>query len=378
MSTYVFDSDSHILEPPDLWETYLEPKYRDRAIKVVHPPEGGEQLVVDNEVLLPGGLAILGGVDLDRRRLFDPDSGLTYMDGAPPASMFGDARLEMYQQWGIDGGLALPTIGILWDVDDIELGNAYARAYNDWLYDFQAADRSRIVTACHLHLKDPDEALRELRRNLKRGFKAVFLPPERPLGKPLVHPDFAPIWRELEEAGVPAVLHVVVRLRRLARQAGALADWYDPGQAPRLFSFGLGATLQIIPAVCALVIDGLFDRFPRLKLLCVEAGAGWAAYVMDRLDEKYEHFGFASPLELGRPSEYFRRNLWFCAEPQERTIGAMLELVGEDRIVWGSDYPHVDSHSEAASQIRASVAGLSEARQRRLLGENARALFQLD
>ncbi len=127
-----------------------------------------------------------------------------------------------------------------------------------------------------------------------------------------------------------------------------------------------------------MVLDGLFDRFPRLKVLVVEAGCGWAPYAMDRLDEKHEHFGFANPLELGRPSEYFRRNLWFCAEPAERTIGAMMDLVGEERIVWGSDYPHVDSHAEASSRIRASVARLPARRQKLLLGENARALFQLD
>ncbi|MFQ5426903.1 MAG: amidohydrolase family protein, partial [Gaiellales bacterium] len=349
-----------------------------RAIKIVRSAAGGEQLVMDNQVVLPGGLAMLGGVEMDRARLLDPEGGHSYMDAAPAASMFGDARLELYERWRVDAGLALPTIGILWDVDDIDLGNAYARAYNNWLYDFQAADRSRIITACHLHLKDPVEALRELRRCLALGYRAVFLPPERPLGKPLIHPDFAPIWHELEEAGVPAVLHVVVRLRRMARPAGVLAEWYEPGEAPRVFGFGLGATLQVIPAVSAMVVDGLFDRFPALRVLCVEAGAGWAAYLMDRLDAKYRHFGFSNPLELGRPSEYFRRNLWFCAEPEERTIGAMMDLVGEDRIVWGSDYPHIDSHIEAASQIRAGVAGLSEERRRRVLGENARALFGLD
>ncbi len=370
----VIDGDSHILEPPDLWEEYLEDRYRDRAIKIVRS-EGREQLWMDNAVLLPGGLPVLGGVDVDRERLLDPESGLSYLDAAPASSMDGAARLKMYDEQGVAAGLALPTIGILWDVDDVELGNAYARAYNNWLYDFQAADRNRIITACHLHLKDPEEALRELRRCLALGFKAVFLPPERPLDKPLTHPDFAPIWRELEETGVPAVMHLVVRLRNLPRSGAG--QWYDPGTAPRLFQFSLGATLQVIPAVCAIVTDGLFDQFPRLKMLVVEAGAGWAAYLMDRMDAKYRHFGFERPLELGQPSEYFRRNLWFCAEPEERTIGAMLDLVGEEQIVWGSDFPHVDSCMEAPEQIRASVADLPEPRRQAVLSGNARKLFGL-
>lgn len=373
--TYILDADAHVLEPPDLWERYLEDEYKDRAIKIVHPPEGGEQLVIDNEVLMPGGLAGLGGVELDRSKIFR-QPGFTYLDGAPRASMYGPDRLQLFDDWGVHAGLALPTVGILWDVDDVALGNAYARAYNTWMHEeFQAADRQRIIAAAHLHLKDPATALEELRLRLKQGFRAVFLPPERIDGKPFVHPDFDPLWHEIEDAGVPLVLHVIVRFKR--RGGSFVNDWYEQGQANPLFTFGLGATYQIVPAACSMIVDGLFDKFPRLKVFCVEAGAGWAAYAMDRLDEKYHHFGWVNPLELGKPSEYFRRNLWFCAEPEERTIDQQLDLVGEDRICWGSDYPHIDSHIEAASQIRDSVANLSEERRRLVLGENARTLFGL-
>ena len=99
---------------------------------------------------------------------------------------------------------------------------------------------------------------------------------------------------------------------------------------------------------------------------------------MDRLDEKYRHFrGFDAELALGRPSAYFRRNLWFVAEPEERTIGGCLDLVGRDRILWGSDFPHIDANLDAPQLIRASVARLSDTDQRAVLGENARVLFGL-
>jgi uncharacterized protein len=78
-----------------------------------------------------------------------------------------------------------------------------------------------------------------------------------------------------------------------------------------------------------------------------------------------------------RPSDYIRRNCWFVAEPEERTIGAMLDLVGEDKILWGSDYPHVDSTLDAPNLIRRSIAGLSPQRQAAVLGENARRVFGL-
>ena len=123
-----------------------------------------------------------------------------------------------------------------------------------------------------------------------------------------------------------------------------------------------------------MVVDQLFERFPRLKIVSVEAGCGWAAYLMDRLDEKASVFRAIAPLPM-KPSDYIRRNCWFVAEPEERTIGAMLDIVGEDRILWGSDYPHVDSTLAAPDLIRASVAGLSPERQAAVLGENARKVF---
>ncbi len=372
---FVFDADSHVLEPPDLWDNYLEGEFRDRSIHMIRNHEGVEQLIVDGEVILKDSLAALGGVELKREGLFDPKSRLSYLDGAPPASMFGPDRLKLYEEWGLSAGLVLPTIGILWDKEDVPLANAYCRAYNNWAYDFQAADRNRLVLAAHLNLRDIDGAVKELDRRLKQGFKGVFLPPERVDGKGFAHPHFDPLWARIEEAGVPLLTHVIVRTRRLV--TGFAGDWYDR-PANTTFTFALGATSQVMPALMAMVVDGLFDKFPRLKVLAIEAGCGWAAYAMDRLDEKYQHFKYAAPLKLDKPSDYFRRNLWFVAEPGERTIGSMLDLVGEDRILWGSDYPHVDSHLDAATHIRESVSHLSEQRQRAVLGENARRLFQMD
>ena len=128
--------------------------------------------------------------------------------------------------------------------------------------------------------------------------------------------------------------------------------------------------------MASLVLDLLFERFPRLKIVSVEAGCGYAAYLMDRLDEKH-HFFQAMVAMKRKPSDYIRSNCYFVAEPEERTIDAMLSLVGEDNILWGSDYPHVDSRLDAAELIRESVAELSADRKRRVMGENAVRLFNL-
>ena len=97
---------------------------------------------------------------------------------------------------------------------------------------------------------------------------------------------------------------------------------------------------------------------------------------MDRMDQKYELLGWSFPTRL-KPSDYFRRNIWVVVEPQERTIGSVMDLLGEDRVLWGSDFPHIDSNLEAPHLIRASVDALSLDCQRKLLGANARSVFPL-
>ena len=96
---YVVDMDSHVMEPPDLWLNYLEPQYRDRAIRIDRNAEGGESLIVDNKVLLSGRLTALGGVEHDTRDAFQ-DPTLTYLDGCPKASYDTAARVKLLDEWG--------------------------------------------------------------------------------------------------------------------------------------------------------------------------------------------------------------------------------------------------------------------------------------
>ena len=97
---------------------------------------------------------------------------------------------------------------------------------------------------------------------------------------------------------------------------------------------------------------------------------------MDRLDEKYARFSATSSLSRP-PSEYIRENFWFVMDPGERSIDAQCDLVGEDKFLWGSDYPHVDSHLSAMAEVHAALAPMSEQRRNKVLGDNARALFSL-
>src|SRR5688572_30968936 len=158
----VVDADSHVLEPPDLWETRLAPEYRDRGVRI-YEQDGIEHLEIAGNVVLSGTLAGLGGVHVERTKLFG--GGMKYMDGCPEPSYDAAARVRMYDEWGVDAGLVFPTIGILpFDTDDMGLLNAMMTAYNGWQADFAAEAPGRILPVATLNLLDIDGAIAELVR----------------------------------------------------------------------------------------------------------------------------------------------------------------------------------------------------------------------
>jgi predicted TIM-barrel fold metal-dependent hydrolase len=356
----IIDCDAHVLEPADLWLEYLEPEFRDRAIRV-DEVDGVERLIIGEEVVLQGVVAGLGGAEEDKAQLFAGKR--SYVRDNPLDAYDPYARLKRMDEWGIEQSVLFPTICILpFPTEDQDLANAYCRAYNNWIADFCQPAQDRLAPIAVVNWHDVDEAARELDRCLARGFKGLFAPPETLGGKRPADPHFDPLWARCEEANVPACFHVIVRFTGAARP---FVDWVTTTPGP-VFSFGLGGTGQLMPAIASIVVDQLFERFPRLKVVSVEAGCGYAPYLMDRLDAKFDAFRQIIPLER-RPSDYIRENCYFVAEQGERTIDAALELVGEDRIMWGSDYPHVDSLEIAANLPRSNDQ----------LGENAKAVFRL-
>jgi predicted TIM-barrel fold metal-dependent hydrolase len=330
------DCDAHILEPADLWQNYLEPRYRDRAIRI-ETVDGVEKLIIGEKVVLEGVVAGLGGAEADKTDLFG--GKLSYVRDNPLDSYDPHARAQRMDDWGIDKAVVFPTIGILpFPTEDQDLASAYCRAYNNWMAEFCQSVPGRFCPVALVNWHDVESAAAELKRCISLGFRALFVPPETVNGKRPGETHFDPIWRLCEDARIPGCLHVIVRFEGAAIP---FAAWHATSPGP-VFGFGLGGTGQLIPAITSVVTDQLFERFPRLKIVSVEAGCGFAPYLMDRMDAKYEVFRDLVALPK-KPSDYIRSNVYFVAEQGERTIDMALELVGEDRILWGSDYPHVDA-----------------------------------
>ncbi|MDH4146916.1 MAG: hypothetical protein OEY23_17295, partial [Acidimicrobiia bacterium] len=157
------DADAHVLEPRNTWIDYIDPKFRDRAIRIDRDDRGDELLLIDNRPLegLRNSLAALGGIELDPADALNRKLNLSYEDGIPAGGNNPAERLKVMDSEQIDIALVYPTIGICWEgmVTDGDLANAYTRAYNRYIVDFCSHDRSRLVPVAHLSLIDIDGAI---------------------------------------------------------------------------------------------------------------------------------------------------------------------------------------------------------------------------
>jgi predicted TIM-barrel fold metal-dependent hydrolase len=370
------DADGHVLEPPDLWETYLEPKYRDRALRIVTDEQGLEELEIGGARStmsrrgFPSTLGAMGDSDL-RSMQFDP--ARTYLAEMPFGAMDPGERLQLLDAEGLDAVILYTTVGLLWEAEltDPELSQAYTRAYNRWICEF-CADSPRLVPTAHLSLSDPAAAAAELVRAVGDGARGVYVCPFTHDAKPLGHPDHDVVFAAAQDAGVPFAIHPTFEPQWT--KGARMGSWENVKQLRLLAS--VAASDGVRHQFTTLFDYGVFDKFPSLKVLVLESGGGWIGYWLDRIDAVYGHtfIGERVPLEH-RPSDYFRERIWISCDPDERTIPALAERFGVERFLWASDFPHADHTPEYVDDLNELAAMFGESDRRKFLGDNARALF---
>ena len=371
------DADGHILEPPDLWETYLEPKYRDRALRIVPDENGLEELEIGGERSqmsrrgFPSTLGAMGDPDLGKI-MFDPER--TYLGEAPFGSMDPDERLKVLDAEHIDAAVLYTTVGLLWEaeLEDAQLSQAYTRAYNRWICDF-CSGSDRLIASAHISLSDPQAAARELERAVNDGARGCYVAPFTHDAKPLGHPDNDPLFAAAQDLDVPFAIHPTFEPQWT--KGMRFGTWENVKQLRLLTS--VTASDGVRHQFTTLFDYGVFDKFPRLKVLVLESGGGWIGYWLDRIDAVYGHtfIGTRVPLEH-KPSDYFRERIWISCDPDERSIPALAERFG-DRFLWASDFPHADHTPEYIRDLDELVDAFPEPRRRAFLGDNARALFNI-
>ncbi len=376
------DGDGHVLEPPDLWERYLEPRHRDRALRIRKDDRGLEYLEIDgrpSKIIRNGFPAGLGAMDRRAGIVYEREkqTGLLYVDNAPLGAMDPRERIERLDLENIERALLYPTLSVLWvaECDDEEITQAYLRAYNRWIVDFCADSEGRLIPIAQLSLGDPEAAEQELRRAAADGAKGVWVPPFTWTRQPLGHLDQQRVFAAAEELDLPLGIHPCFEPK-----------WAAPGRFGEFTSsryawfLNVTAPDSVRHAFTSLFQFGVFAKFPQLRVVVLEAGASWIGYWLDRMDAVYHSPQGATvrPQLPEPPSFYFKRQCWISGDPDETTLAAVMQLVGPDRFFWASDFPHPDHPPDYLPNLEKILDALPEPDRAGMLGRNVLRAYHLD
>ena len=365
----VLDSDMHILEPPDLWQRYIDGRFKSIA------PVGTTDHVRDLRMVGPDGRAW--------GRPVDPPLGTT----PPPGHIFhrnqklfrsqmergwtAQVQLDAMDEEGIDLAVLYPSRGLnVLSIPDLapDFAAALARAYNDWLYDFRQADTSRLLGAGMVSVFDIDGAISEAERCVKQlGFRAIFLRANIVNGHNWEEPYYEPLWSALEELGVPLGFHE--SNTSAARQVG---DQFG-------YNFMLRHTfshpVEQMLAVGSFCAGGILNRHPKLQVAFLEGNCGWLPFLLWRLDEHWEMYGDQWAPELkSPPSQYFKQQCYASVEADEEPAKYAIDYMGNDRLVFSTDFPHVDTKFPN-SVDRFLELPIGEEDKRKILWDNCAAYY---
>ena len=365
----VLDSDMHILEPPDLWQRFIDSKFKDYA------PRGTTDHVRDLRMVGPDGQAWGRPVDPPpetipppghifhrNQQLFKP-----HMERGWSAQV----QLEAMDEEGIDLAVLYPSRGLnALSIPDMEpeFASAIARAYNNWLYEFCQADPSKLMGAGMVSVFNIDDAISEAQRCVKQlGFRAVFLRANIVNGHNWHDPYYEPLWSALEELNVPLGFHE--SNTSAGRQVG------DQFGYDFMLRHTFSHPFEQMLALGSFCGGGVLERHPSLRVAFLEGNCGWLPFLLWRLDEHWEMFGDQWAPELKNPpSFYFKRQGYASVEADEEPVKYAVDFVGNDCLVFSTDFPHVDTKYPRAVE-RFLQLPLGEEDKRKILWDNCAAYY---
>jgi predicted TIM-barrel fold metal-dependent hydrolase len=325
--------------PPDLFTSQAPKALKDRMPFVTERANGKEWMARNG-----ASFGLVGGVG-SAGRLYEPgkqhradrmaEAGL-YEDGKKGIRRPGDPdlRAKELDRDGVDAEVIYGVLAAAAKLDDAEASGEMLRIYNDFIIDFCKHYPDRMIGLACLPFGDVEAAAKEVHRVAKMGVKGVELSCSWDM-QPMWHPSWNPLWQAINETQLPLHFHtfpsVDPKLRAQVEGESLLALRYS---SICLFQMTLGAILT------ALVGAAVFERYPNFRVVFGESGIGWIPYVLDRMDYEYQDQYREIKLKL-LPSEYWRRQ---CrATFQFDRIGTkLIEDMGVETLMWGSDYPHPD------------------------------------
>ncbi len=371
MTAYkLFSSDSHVVEPPDLWTDRIEPQFRERAPRVV-PQEDGDWWFVDGYRTNSFQGGAQPGVRFEKPEELRPAARF---EEVRPGAYLPEAHLQDNEADGVYGSVLYPTEGLLlFSVPDSVLLSATFRAYNDWIADFCSASSDRLKGIAMLNVDDVSEAVQELERSRKRGLAGAMITVYPPEERSYDQPDYEPLWAAAQDLDMPLSLHIATN--RSSSEHGEEFRLIKP-------SVFANADHWVRVSLGHMIFSGVFERYPRLQVGAVEHELSWAPHFLERLDYTYTQRapreGWQRFKSHALPSDFFHRNVFLSF--QEDHLGIRdRALIGIDNLMWGSDYPHTEATFPRSQEILERIlAGVPASERQQITSSNVARLYHFD
>jgi predicted TIM-barrel fold metal-dependent hydrolase len=394
----VFDADNHLYETQDAFTRHLPDAYKGLITYV----QVGKRtkIAIKNKIsdYIPNPtfnvVAPPGAHEL-HYKLANPSSKTKPVEGdkeleeppryieSIPAFFEPAARAKLMDELGIARAMMWPTLASVLEerlTDDLDATHVVVHAFNQWMHEQWSFDyEGRIFATPVITLPIVERALEELAWVLERGAKAILI---RPAPVPdyngrrrsFALPEFDPFWKAVEEADILVGMHSSDSgFQRYVNEWEGFSDEFLPFAGGRsAFGAILGSDRTITDVVSSIIGHGLATRFPKLRIMPVENGSAWVRPLVDRLQRVYDR----SPSLFDEdPMVVFRRNLSVHPFHEEDTVG-LVDLIGVDNVVFGSDYPHPEGMYDPITFVD-ELDGLAVADQAKVMGGNLARLLRV-
>jgi predicted TIM-barrel fold metal-dependent hydrolase len=364
VTEHAISADSHITEPPNTYVDHIDPAWRDRAPRMVRHEQLGDIFVVDGmKRPVPMGLVAAAGKPPEQLRATGVLFEELHRGGWDP-----DARMADQDRDGVAGEIIYPTVGmVLCNHKDFDYKKACFDAYNRWIAGYCAAHPDRLFGCGQTAMRSPEEGIEDLKAIRALGLVGVMMP-----GNPAVEdydsPRYDAFFEAAIELGLPLSFHILTG-----------GDDVRPTRGPKMNGF-LSIIRGCQDIMGTFILGGVFERHPALKVVCVEADAGWVPHYMYRMDHAYKrHWNWLPPgQKLSKlPSEYFAENIYTTFQ-DDWVAFKTAKLMNPERLMWANDFPHSDSTWPWSQELLAKHGAELDPRDRdRILRGNVTELYRL-
>jgi len=385
----LIDVDNHYYEPSNCFVDWVEPRYRDRALRIEAQSDGSQQLFFGDAPLVNDGTSFVrercvkpGAL---REMLRSQQGGLpsdAATEPTRPEYLERDARIAVMDRQGLESIFMFPSFAVMieyWMQHDVELLYACFDGFNRWLDETWGFDyRSRIYAATVISLRDRDRAVAQLDDALRRGARVIAMAPGPAYGRSPADPYFDPFWARANEAKLTVVYHIGESgyLDRYSVDWGEEANPKSYARSAFQWASFFGDR-PIMDTISALILHNLFGRYPDVKVLSIENGSLWVPYllkVMDKMKGMGRGGRWPGGYVSGPPSEIFKQHVWVTPYHEE-DIGGLIDLIGAERVVFGSDFPHAEGLAKPVD-FAELISDRSDEEIRRVMRDNAQAMVR--